>query len=183
MPKAEIGFATFSLENLALGLLMQGPRHGYQLYREYETYFSPIWTIGRSKFYAALASLHETGFLSATTEIQDDRPARKIYALSDSGQSRFYTWLYEPVTAMRSIRVEFLAKLRFFPLLNLPDADRLIDAQIVVCRRALDARLSAQTTAQVADPFFELVHDFRRRQIELILDWLASCKDVLHHNN
>jgi PadR family transcriptional regulator, regulatory protein AphA len=179
MSKSEIGFATFSLENLALGLLMQGPRHGYQLYQEYEIFFLPIWTVGRSKFYAALAVLHETGFLAVTTEPQDDRPTRKIYSLTDSGRARFTAWLYEPVTPIRAVRVEFLAKLRFFPLLNLPDAHLLIDAQIAVCRGTLDGWLAVQAAAHNDDPFFALVHDFRRRQIELILDWLAACKREL----
>ena len=179
MSKTEIGFASFSLENLALGLLMQGPRHGYQLYQEYETIFLPIWTVGRSKFYAALSMLHETGFLAVTTEPQDDRPTRKIYSLTESGRVRFTSWLYEPVVPIRAVRVEFLAKLRFFPLLNLPDANRLIDAQIAVCRSTRDGWLTAQTAAHSADPFFALVHDFRRRQIELILDWLTACKREL----
>ncbi len=179
MTKSEIGFATFSLENLALGLLMQGPRHGYQLYREYESIFLPIWTVGRSKFYAALAALHEEGLLAATAEPQDDRPTRKIYSLTAEGRRRFLAWLYEPVMPIRAVRVEFLAKLRFFPLLNLPDAYRLIDAQIAVCLAMLEEWPDGHASTHDDDPFFALVDDFRRRQIELILDWLGACRRQL----
>jgi PadR family transcriptional regulator, regulatory protein AphA len=176
MPKSTTGFATFPLENLALGLLMDGPKHGYQLYQDYEHFFRLIWKVGRSKFYAALASLYAAGDLDVVTKPQDDRPARKIYNLTETGRGRFFDWIYQPVTPIRAIRVEFLAKLRFFTLLALPNPEQLIDAQIGVCQRTL-----AQWTTPLADDahedlFTELVHEFRQKQILWLLDWLHSCR-------
>lgn len=45
------------LEYAALGLLMRGPRHGYQLHSDFERYLGAIWRCGRSQFYAALKML------------------------------------------------------------------------------------------------------------------------------
>lgn len=170
---AQIGFATFSLENLALGLLVAEPKHGYQLYQDYEEHFLPIWKVGRSKFYAALTALHEAGDLAVHTELQDARPPRKVYHLTKRGQARFEDWLYRPVTPMRAIRVEFLAKLRFMTLLHLADAERIFDAQLEMCQ----ATLSAEASESHPDPVLNLVHDFRRRQAIFIIEWLQSCRD------
>ncbi|MBX2997031.1 MAG: PadR family transcriptional regulator [Caldilineaceae bacterium] len=176
MSQTTLGFATFPLEHLALGLLVEGPKHGYQLYQEYEELFRAIWKVGRSKFYAALASLHTAGYLDAVTEPQEDRPPRKIYQLTQSGHERFLKWLYQPVTPMRAIRVEFLAKLRFFTLLALPNPEQLIDAQIEVCQRTLAQWATASAADAHEDLFTELVHEFRQKQILWILDWLHNCR-------
>lgn len=172
------GFATFPLTQVALGLLVSRPKHGYELYQDFAEAFEPIWKAGRSKFYAALAALHETGYLEFTTEFQEDRPPRKVYRITDAGRSAFMNWLYQPVTPMRAVRVELIAKLRFFNLMGLPDAERLINAQLEVCQSTLDNwdRRATELRAEQGDPFFELVYDFRRMQAELIIEWLNHYK-------
>lgn len=175
MPKSTTGFASFPLENLALGLLMDGPKHGYQLYQDYEHFFRSIWKVGRSKFYAALASLYAAGDLDAVTEPQDDRPPRKIYHLTESGRRRFLDWLYQPVMPIRAVRVELLAKLRFFTLLELPNPERLIDGQIEICQHLLAQQITSIHGA-TEDPFTDLLFEFRHKQILWILDWLHGCR-------
>jgi len=173
------GFASFSLENLVAGLLVARPKHGYQLYQDYEVSFRSIWQVGRSKFYAALASLHEAGHLDVRTELQGDRPPRKVYHLTESGRALFEEWLYRPVTPMRAVRVEFLAKLRFIALLGIADPERIIDAQIEACRAALSNLERHAPTEPYEDPVLELIHDFRRRQAVFVIEWLRACRDRL----
>lgn len=174
------GYATFPLDRVALGLLMNEPKHGYELYQDFVAAFGPIWKAGRSKFYAVLSVLSLEKHLSVTTQLQDDRPPRKIYHLAETGRKAFLDWVYEPVRSMRSIRVEFLAKLRFFYLLNLPDAYRLIDAQIAICQAELERFIDRSSTNYPdGDPFYDLLSSFRRRQIALIIDWLNTCKQEM----
>ena len=172
------GFATFPLDKAALGLLVVSPKHGYELYRDFVEAFGLIWRAGRSKFYATLSALQGDGCLDVTTEPQEDRPPRKVYQLTDAGRDVFTHWLYQPVRPLRSVRVELLAKLRFFDILGLPDADRLIDAQIATCQAELD-HLSQQRSRRLEtgeDLFCELVYDFRQRQTRFIVEWLDTCK-------
>ncbi len=181
MSKARKAFATFSLEQLALGLVMAEPMHGYQLYEQYRAHFGAIWTVGRSKFYAALASLHEEGLLSVTTEYPDDRPPRKVYATTPAGRHHFEEWLYRPVTPMRAVRVEFVAKLRFFDLLAMPGLEQLLTEQLAVCHatRATWSQRLADVSVADEDPFMEIVYEFRLRQAQFIIDWLEACRERL----
>jgi DNA-binding PadR family transcriptional regulator len=179
MPARRInGFATFPLRQAALGLLVSEPKHGYELYQEFVEAFGPIWKAGRSKFYAALAALQEAGYLQSTTEPQGDRPPRKVYHITDTGRNAFTGWLYQPVTPIRAVRVEFIAKLRFFDLLGLPDAERLINDQLEVCRSVLGEweRRATETQAEHGDPFLGMVYDFRRMQAQFVIEWLNHCK-------
>lgn len=180
MPQAAgAGLARFSLEHLALGLLIAGPKHGYRLYQDYERYFLPIWKVGRSDFYAALASLHAAGDLGVQVEPQPDRPPRKVYHLTETGRTRFDAWLHRPVTPARAIRVEMLAKLRFIALLRLPDAGRVLDDQIEACQTMINELDRVEVVGAHDDPVLELVHDFRRRQATFIIEWLQVCRTRL----
>lgn len=176
------GFVKYPLHLVALGLLMPGPKHGYGLYQDFVAGFGSsdsygaIWKAGQTKFYVTLTALEKEGFLESTMEPQDNRPPRKVYHLTDTGRSRFLDWLHRPVRSMRAIRVEFIAKLRFFDLLDLPGAGDLLDTQIEVFHAMLDEWENLDLV-DPDDPFFEIVVDFRKRQVAFLIEWLAACKD------
>src|SRR3990172_2067112 len=88
---------------------------------------------------------------------------------------RFLAWLREPVTPLRAVRVVFLAKLRFFELLNLPRVEGLLSAQREVCRTGLEQleRRAASAAAAGNDHFGEILFAFRVYQAPSVLDWLA----------
>ena len=78
---------------------------------------------------------------------------------------------------IRAIRVEFVAKLRFFQLLRLDGVDRLLDAQIAACTADL---ANAQTLRQeTEDPVDRLALRFRETQLEAHIAWLNECMTTL----
>jgi DNA-binding PadR family transcriptional regulator len=179
--KRHSGFARYSLDNVALGLLMPGPKHGYGLYQDFEESFGSIWKAGQTKFYVALGNLETRGLLRATTEPQEGRPARKVYHLEDAGREAFQEWLHQPVESIRAIRVEFMAKLRFFDLLGLTGVRRLIDTQIEVLQGMLDEwdRQTAEPQTDGDSFYTDIVQEFRRQQTIFVIEWLMHCRS--HH--
>ncbi len=177
---AHSGFATYPLRFAALGLLMAGPQHGYRLHRRFGEAFGLIWKAGQTKFYATLNALEDEGLITATSEPQAGRPARRVYHLADAGRDAFLGWLHQPVTAMRSVRVELMAKLRFFDLLGLPGADALIGQQVAAFE-AMRAEWAQQ--AQADNSFTRLVNDYRARQAQFIIDWLRAYQAELEHQS
>lgn len=183
------------LEHIALGLLLEGPNHGYELFHEFEATFGAVWQAGRSKLYATLAGLEAQGDLSVTHEPQSDRPPRKVYELTAAGRERFEQWLTEPVVQPREIRTVIPVKLRFYEILGRSDAEVLLDAQIGVCVERIDRErkrraaaagdVEEQTSSQAELPvlhddlFYDLLYDFRRRQLAAMIDWLTYCKSRL----
>lgn len=175
------GFTTYPLEFVALGLLMNHPKHGYVLYQDFTQAFDLIWHAEQAKFYGVLAALEEKEYLRTTTELQVKRPARKVYHITDSGKGAFLTWVRQPVTSMRAVRVEFIAKLRFYSLLKLHGADEFIDNQIATMRTMLKEweLRPDDLKQQETDLVRAWVIDFRRRQAVFMIEWLAVCqKDV-----
>lgn len=163
------------LEYAALGLLMRGPQHGYQLYHDFQRYLAPIWHCGRSQFYAALKALEAAGLVTSSLMPQEGRPPRHILHITPAGKQAFLEWLNTPVLSVRQMRVEFLSKLCLFDLLGLPGAPALIEAQLAVCDERL-ARLETARRAGGADDFDELVYTFRKGQLEAVRSWLEQCR-------
>ena len=166
-----------SAQPVLLGLLMDQPRHGYELYREFSQELGRVWQIGQSQLYAQLGRLEEAGLVAAHTEPQPGRPPRKVYHLTSQGRAIFEEWVHQPTPYLRYLRVEFLARLYFFQHLSLDGLDRLVAEQKAVCSTQVErfGRLAAET----ADPFRGLVLEFRRGQLEAFIRWLDRCLEVL----
>jgi len=167
------------LENVALGLLIASPKHGYELYHDFIDLFGPVYDAGRSKFYARLNDLQGAGYLTAELIPQENRPPRKIYHVTPAGEDRFRRWLHEPVDAPRHVRVIAPVKLRLFRLLSEPGAQDFLDAQIDVCRTRLDREADrAETAAEAGDDeaFADMLYELRRQQLIAMIAWLEYCK-------
>jgi DNA-binding PadR family transcriptional regulator len=160
-----------------LGLLMRAPMHGYELH-QFFTNGSPlghIWYLGISQMYKLLKELEDEGHVEVTVEPQENRPDKKVYRVTPSGEKEFLRWLRAPVRGIRLIRVEFLGKLFLAQGLGPEMVERLIDGQTEACerlKRSLEAGMSG-------GGFDDLVLRFRAGQIEAAIDWLDLCRAEL----
>ena len=84
----------------------------------------------------------------------------------------------QPAPNIRRLRVELLAKLYFLRTLGLRGAEKLIADQRLICQERIE-QLDHRTTECQHDDFDRLVFDFRRRQIESIVDWLDAYQKEL----
>lgn len=166
------------LEQALLGLLNQGPMHGYDLHRRAQDELGHIWHMGISNIYGALKQLEEADYVESTLTPQDSRPARKVYRITRSGRKSFRDWVKQPVPNIRRLRVEFLAKIYFLHTLGLKGAEKLIADQEAICRERI-AGIEQDLAECDPQDFNRLVFDFRRRQIEAILNWLKVCQKEL----
>ena len=166
------------LEYALLGFLVQGSTHGYDLHQRVEDELGLVWYMGISNVYGALKRLEEEGKVESTLTPQESRPPRKIYGITPRGRAAFLKWVRSAVPSMRNMRVEFPAKLYFLRALNLDGAQVLIASQEAICRERI-ARLDSQEAGCAGRDFDHLVLDFRRRQLEAILDWLELCRENL----
>ena len=157
---------------LILGLLLEGTKHGYELHR---SHLLRIWGIPMSQLYNLLKRLEKEGLVQASVEMQENRPGRKTYALTEAGRLAFLDWVQSPVEKMRDIRTEFLAKLYMVYRLNLGIGKRLVQEQVRVCERRREM-LAGKLPG--AEPFEALVQRYRLTMIDATIGWLATCEDL-----
>src|SRR5579863_4237217 len=80
-----------------LGLLEREPSHGYDLKRDYDTYFGRAKPLPFGQVYATLARLSRDGKVMPGEVEPGDGPDRKRYQITPVGREEFETWLVEPV--------------------------------------------------------------------------------------
>jgi len=78
-----------------LGLLMDGPRHGYELKQTIDATLSDIAQISSGTVYYTLRCLEKNGWVTSTTERRGNRPERTVYAVTTRGQGEFRRLLRE----------------------------------------------------------------------------------------
>ncbi|HHR85785.1 MAG TPA: PadR family transcriptional regulator [Candidatus Acetothermia bacterium] len=170
---------TFPVEYAILGLLSQGPLHGYALRKRVDSALSSFWTIATSQIYSALHSMQNDDLVSAEVQPQEGRPPRNVYLITERGRKEFDRWCASPVRHLRDMRVEFLAKLYFVRLLGDRSATSLIDDQMIFLKR-LRSRVSHRKNLKTDDPMLAaLASRFRDHQISAAIDWLAECREHL----
>lgn len=80
-----------------LGLLEREPSHGYDLKREYDTFFGWGRTLPFGQVYATLSRLARDGKVTAGQVEPGAGPDRKRYAITDLGAREVEEWLRTPI--------------------------------------------------------------------------------------
>ncbi|HIC91908.1 MAG TPA: PadR family transcriptional regulator [Syntrophaceae bacterium] len=82
------------LDLVLLGLLMHGPRHGYEIKKFIDDELSNFTNISSGPIYYALSSLEKRGLVRKTIEKPGKRPERYVYHITNQGEKEFYKLIY-----------------------------------------------------------------------------------------
>ncbi len=82
-----------SLEYAILGFLNYHPYTGYDLKKIFDTSVRHFWQADQSQIYRTLSRLTEHGYVVMEKVAQEDRPDRKVYHITQSGQAELIQWL------------------------------------------------------------------------------------------
>ena len=152
-----------------LGLLVEQPRHGYDIAAELQpdTEVGEVWRLPRALVYRAITRLQALQLAEAQgTQPGSGGPPRTVHSATEEGRRRFDDWLATPVDHLRDLRAEFLLKLVFARRLGV-DAGELVRAQ----RQRLDAQLTALAERPPSD---EVVALWRHHSAQAARAFLES---------
>ena len=168
---------THSLEYTLLGMLLQHPRHGYELHKELSNLegLGLVWRIKQAQLYALLDKLESQGYLSARVITTESHPPRTEYHLTQTGRRVFENWMEAPVEHGRELRQDFLAKFYFAQQAGEKNLRRVVEAQRTALLQ-LEQKMEQQNGRLTDSQFFEKqVYQFRMKQVQAVLDWLDDC--------
>src|SRR4051794_41131172 len=111
-----------------LGLLEREPSHGYDLKRDYDTFFGRGKPLSFGQVYATLSRLARDGKVVIGDVEPGDGPDRKRYIITDLGATEVDTSLSEPVAAEPHLQTVLFAKVTLSLMLGRP-AEAYLDAQ------------------------------------------------------
>jgi DNA-binding PadR family transcriptional regulator len=149
-------------------LLEREPSHGYDLKRDYDTFFGRGKPLPFGQVYATLGRLARDGKVVVGESEAGAGPERKRYVITDKGATEFETWLTEPVEAHPHLQTVLFAKVVLALMLG-RDAERYLDAQ----RSAHLARMRELTEIKrTGDLMDALLADHGLFHLESDLRWI-----------
>lgn len=103
-----------SLKHGLLGLLSYGQMTGYELDKTFKDSLYYFWPAQTSQIYRELNEMERLEWLTSEIIIQTDKPNRKLYHITASGEAELQNWLSENSLEKEfQVRSLFLLKLFF----------------------------------------------------------------------
>jgi DNA-binding PadR family transcriptional regulator len=169
------------LEIFALSILRAGPVHGYELKRRVQR--PSLVALSNNSLYPMLRRFETEGLVTRSTEEQESKPARNVYAITDAGRERLRSLLWTLPAELASSEEEFLVRVSFFP--EIPETNR---HAIMAAREAVLLASRAQVSSLLDEIEPGPRTEWRARVMQHVLDtvdnesrWIASLAE--HSDN
>jgi DNA-binding PadR family transcriptional regulator len=127
-----------SVRNAILGLLVQRPRHGYELRSAFEALMGgeQNWEVKPAQIYTTLSRLEESGLVAQTAVEQDGGPEKRIYDITPAGRVELAGW-FNGAVEDEPQRDEFYLKLMLCLATSAADPYKVIQVQRARLYRSL----------------------------------------------
>ena len=104
-----------SLRYGLLGLLNYSEATGYELKKAFDESLNFFWQAQKSQIYRELAAMEKQGLLTVSLVIQEDKPNKKVYSITDAGRKEFLQWLEKDLDEHDfTVRDSFVMKVFFW---------------------------------------------------------------------
>lgn len=151
-----------------LGLLEREPSHGYDLKRDYDSFFGRGKPLPYGQVYATLGRLARDGKVMAGEAEPGDGPERKRYVITETGATEFETWLQEPVAPEPTLQSVLFTKVVLALLLG-RDAELYLDTQRAAHLRRMRELTELRRNGALVDA---LLADHGLFHLEADLRWI-----------
>ena len=174
-----------SLHYAILGILNVMPMTGYDLkHQAFDATVRHFWPADQSQIYRTLNKLADDELVTVTVEAQDERPDRKVYAITQAGQAALTEWLKSD-QAVPTLRDPLLVQLFFGQELPRADLLRVVAQQLAAHQEQL--AVFGQIPIPPAesrpdDRWLALQHltlDFGMALEQAYVSWLEKCQEVI----
>ncbi|MGK5737473.1 PadR family transcriptional regulator [Micromonospora sp. URMC 103] len=153
-----------------LGLLEREPSHGYDLKRDYDTFFSRGKPLPFGQVYATLGRLVRDGKIVVGEVEPGEGPERKRYVITDQGATEFESWLAEPVDAEPHLQTVLFSKVVLALMLGRP-AEEYLDAQRAAHLRRMTQLTEVKRGGNLVDT---MLADHGLFHLEADLHWIDT---------
>jgi DNA-binding PadR family transcriptional regulator len=159
------------MRHVFLSLLVDEPRHGYELKRNYDALVAPVWPpLNVGQAYVTLGRLERDGLVTHRTEAQTDRPDRKVYELTELGRKELEEWLSAP-SDPATVKSEVVLKLIAARAAGAPVTRSLVAEHRQRCLEAL-RRLDNDAATVPAGSVADLLVQGSALHLQAELRWL-----------
>ena len=168
---------TTKIDLLLLGLLLDRPMHGYELYQQIQAEGIDAWfNVSMAGVYYSLGKLRDQGLVAESRQ-RGGRSARKsIYRLTEEGRAAFFSAMEAQAASQEKTYLDYDVAIYLLNKLPLPRAIPLLEQRqefLADQARQLQAALATEGD-NGASPLKSAILDHNLRFLEMEQDWLAD---------
>ena len=119
-----------SLKHALLGILGHHEMTGYEVKQFFDSSVQHFWNAELSQIYPTLKTLEENGLVAKRVELQENRPNRKVYGITEPGREEFLRWVRSPAPPA-DLRDPFLIRVFF-------GAEAPVEDILIILRRQME---------------------------------------------
>ena len=170
-----------SLAEVHLALLLRGPRHGYEVKKEHDSWFPSARPLAFGQVYATLARLVRDGLAEVVETRSDGGPERTVYAVTPAGQQRLETWLGEPAPPATTGAQDIVRKTVVALLAPSSHTARavVLRQRAAHLRRMRDLQAERGAAEEGTSAAAHLVHRHELLHLDADLRWLDEAVETL----
>lgn len=112
---------------LLLGLLLNHGMHGYQLNEMLQQNPGTPISITKSNAYKLLNDMEKDGWVTHILEQEGNRPQRRVYSVTETGEKAFYRLLRENLSTYEAPEFPSVVSLDFLHMLPVEEAISLLE--------------------------------------------------------
>ena len=176
-----------TLKHTILGILVDRPRHGYDLKRALSPALPRRRLVNDGILYPLLARMEKEGLVRSRVEPGDGRPDRRVFELTDSGRRAFFDWLRGPAFEEDEVSYDFflghpfLTKCMFFKHLSPEEVRAKLTAQAETAAAKLETfhQIREGMVERGVDPFRIAILDLGIDQQREKIRWLEKLSNEL----
>ncbi|MEU5827065.1 PadR family transcriptional regulator [Micromonospora tulbaghiae] len=153
-----------------LGLLEREPSHGYDLKRDYDTFFGRGKPLPYGQVYSTLSRLARDGKVVVGDVAPGAGPDRKRYVITDVGATEVEHWLTEPVEPEPHLQTVLFTKVALALMLDRP-AEEYLDTQRAAHLRRMRELTEIKRNGELVDV---MLADHGLYHLEADLRWIET---------
>jgi DNA-binding PadR family transcriptional regulator len=165
------------IDLLLLGLLLDRPMHGYELYQQIQAEGIDTWfNVSMAGVYYSLGKLRDQGLVAESRQRGGRSPRRSIYRLTEEGRAAFFSAMESQALSQDKVYLDYDIVIYLLNKLPLQRAVPLLEQhQAFLVEQAQDVQSAlVAEEARGNSPLRLAVLDHKQRFLEMEQAWLAD---------
>lgn len=169
-------------EILILAMLKPGPRHGYEIKKDIDLALGGMVVLNNKTLYQVLKRFEELGAVTRQVVVQQGKPNRHIYQLTEHGVELLHASLRDFPLEQAASEAEFFTRVAFFDVLEVEERQAILRTRLTYLKTGLEYLEGLQQLAEteVCTPIVPTLTNaqrilaFQTRRIRDESAWITS---------
>ena len=172
-----------------LGLLEYSSYTGYDLAKVFEESINLFWHAQSSQIYRELHRMEEKGWITAESIIQEGKPNKRLYTITDKGRSVFVEWLNTPGPLFENAHVPLLMYTMFGASAPEATLERMkmvrdgitanLEGRAKQVEKTIEKFKAIAPNSEERSVYWQMTHEYGLAQAKAALQWAHECIEKL----